>query len=436
MLEQGLNVADIAYFIGENVPVNCGPLEMRENEADYDHYVSQVPEGYHVDYVNYDVILNSMAVENGLLTLPHGTRYRMLVLPPVETMRPELLEKIEKLVAQGAVVVGNPPMKSPSLQGFPESDAKVVALAEKIWNTAATGEIPVIYRYGKGLALQNFTMQQALDTLHIAPDFRAGCEKIKYAHRTTAEREIFFVSNQKNEKISCRPEFRIGKDFVSIELWNPVTGEIRSLPEFEAKSEMIVVPLEMEAFESYFVVFNSKIKKGKSKIRNRNFSNPETIAEITSPWTVSFESDSIRRGPAEPVVFNELSDWSKNKDDRIKYYSGTAVYRTFFNASIPKNRKDLRLYLEFDKVGVMAKVKINGKYAGGVWTPPYRVDVTEVICDGDNELEVEVVNLWLNRVIGDRLLPEAERKVATNRIGSSSELQESGLVGKIRIIGL
>jgi len=414
MLETGKNVADIAYFIGENVPVNCGPLEMRENEADYDHYVSKVPEGYHVDYVNYDVILNSMTVENGLLTLPHGIQYRMLFLPPVETMRPELLEKIERLIADGALVAGAPPSKSPSLQNYPEADRKVQEIAERIT--------------GKGLKVKGELNVALVEELGITPDFKANQNKIKYTHRRTADREIYFVSNQNKEPVAFTAEFRVADK--TPELWNPVTGEIRALPQFEPKGEITAVPLEMESFESYFVVFSNKNKKSSE---STNFPQPEVVAELNTPWTVTFESDSIHRGPSEPIVFTKLTDLSQNDDDRIKYYSGTIRYATTFNLQ-PSPFTGSRLFLDLEKVSVSAKVKINGKYAGGIWTPPYRLDVADYLKDGENKVEIEVVNTWMNRIIGDRLLPENERKVSTRQVGGWARLQEAGLIGKVNII--
>lgn len=94
MLQQGTNVADAAYFIGEDAPKMTGVTE------------PPLPVGYQFDYMNAEVIERDMRVENGLLTLPHGTQYRILILPKQETMRPELLIKLKQLVHDGAVILG------------------------------------------------------------------------------------------------------------------------------------------------------------------------------------------------------------------------------------------------------------------------------------------------------------------------------------------
>jgi hypothetical protein len=155
----------------------------------------------------------------------------------------------------------------------------------------------------------------------------------------------------------------------------------------------------------------------------------KVVAEVDAPWTVAFESDEIKRGPSEPVIFEQLTDWSKHADERIKYFSGTAVYKTSFNLDAKPSGE---LYLDLGKVTAMAKVKINGRYAGGVWTAPYRVDITPFVKSGSNEVEIEVVSTWANRIIGDRQLPAEQRKLHINH-GPAGDLYESGLLGPVQI---
>ena len=122
---------------------------------------------------------------------------------------------------------------------------------------------------------------------------------------------------------------------------------------------------------------------------------------IAGPWQVAF--DPKAGGPAS-VAFDKLEDWSKRPEDGIKYYSGAATYRTTFQAKAANPQS--KVYLDLGKVAVMAEVKLNGRDLGILWKPPYRVDVTGVIIAGENTLEVSVVNLWINRQIGDEQMPE------------------------------
>ena len=54
----------------------------------------------------------------------------------------------------------------------------------------------------------------------------------------------------------------------------------------------------------------------------------------------------------------------------------------------------------------MAGVRLNGQDLGILWKEPYCVEVTDALHAGENALEVQVVNLWPNRQIGDEQLPE------------------------------
>jgi hypothetical protein len=431
MLEQGLPVSDVAYFIGEDVPVNTGPLGLSPNATKDSVGVHELPQGYHADYVNSDVIINSMKVKDGRIVLPHGISYRILVLPPVKTMRPEVLRSIERLVANGAVVLGEAPQRSPSFQNYSEADRELTELAAKMWGDKVAKQ----RTYGKGTILSGMTVAEALATLDISPDVKLDDANMVYAHRTTPGRDIYFIANRSEKPVQITPEFRIaGKQ---PELWNPVNGEIRVLPAFECRDAQpgistTIVPLQLEPYESAFIVFSGKGKPQASGVK-ANFPDPETVIEITTPWTVTFESDTIKRGPSDPVTFATLQSWSQSDDARIRYFSGAAVYANIFTFDA---KPAGNLYLDLGKVCVMAKVKINGQYAGGAWTPPYRVNITDVVNAGENTIEVEVVNTWINRFIGESFLPVEQRRV-NHRLDiwkPTSPLHESGLLGPVRVV--
>ena len=123
---------------------------------------------------------------------------------------------------------------------------------------------------------------------------------------------------------------------------------------------------------------------------------------VGGPWTVAF--DPKWGGPAT-ATFEKLEDWSRRPEAGIKYYSGTATYRTRFQFDMAP-AKGRRVFLDLGRVEVMAEVQLNGKPLGILWKPPYRVDVTGAVKPGSNALEIKVVNLWINRMIGDEQMPE------------------------------
>jgi hypothetical protein len=157
-----------------------------------------------------------------------------------------------------------------------------------------------------------------------------------------------------------------------------------------------------------------------------------TIMEKDGAWNVTFENS--KRGPAKPVVFKSLSDWTLSINDSIKYFSGTAVYKTSVSISqIPIGKKIL---LNLGQLTAMAKVKVNGKEVGGVWTAPWQVDISAVVIQGINEVEISVVNNWMNRLIGDQKLPVDQRPTWSPVIpyNTESPLQPSGLFGPVKIL--
>lgn len=414
MLQQGRYVADVAYFIGEDTPKMTG---VRNPE---------IPRGYSYDYVNAEVLMSAKAV-NGKLVLASGMEYSVLVLPKIETMRPELLAKIRELVKEGIVLQGPAPLRSPSLQNYPEADYQVREMAEEMWQRKTYAFAEKV-KYGKGMIYPNASIEQIMADYGIQPDFTVSDPMLPvlFIHLTTPEGEIYFVSNQSNETISFDANFRIkGKQ---PELWNPLTSEVRILPEQKQLTGATSIPMVMSPFESSFVIFRHPIQEVKT---NKNYPDAVCVASVKGPWTIEFEEN--RGGPKEPVVTDVLFDWMESENPQIKYFSGNAVYKTSFEINrIPETP----VYIDLGKVMVMAKIRVNGVDAGGVWTTPYQINITDYLKEGVNELEIEVVNCWRNRMIGELSMPQSERFTyhSAANIKADSEMQSSGLLGPVQVI--
>ncbi|MDR1454392.1 MAG: glycoside hydrolase family 2 [Tannerella sp.] len=415
MLQQGLYVADVAYFIGEDAPKMTGVR------------TPELPKGYSFDYMNAEVLLTRASVKDGKLTLPDGMQYSLLVLPQLKTMRPEVLRKISELVNAGLVILGPAPEHSPSLRNYPDADSEVAALAAGLWGDGSEK----IRTVGKGKVFSDgHSIEEVFAAKGLRPDLQISDNPgILFIHRTLPDGDIYFISNQNNRSVTINPQFRVTGRIP--ELWNPLTDEIRVLEEFDISENVTTVPLELREYESSFVVFR---KKGRATSAPRkNFSGMETLTAIRTPWEVTFEAGG--RGPEEAVTMNEPEDWSLSPDERIRYFSGKALYKnTFSIASLPDAGR--QVFIDLGKVMVTAKVKINGTYAGGVWTNPYRLNITKLLIKGENTLEIEVANNWMNRLIGDQKLPEKDRPtwVNVNPWNAASPLQSSGLLGPVEIL--
>jgi len=414
MLQQGRYIADVAYFIGEDAPKMTG---VRNPE---------IPKGFSYDYVNGEVLMNA-SVREGKLHLESGMEYAVLVLPKQNTMRPELLGKLQQMVRDGLTIQGPVPEKSPSLQNYPDADNEVKTIAQEMWQEH---QLPFTDKisYGKGCIYKYASIEQIMHDKGLVADFQAEDDNLPllFIHRKLNDGDLFFVSNQSDTIVSFRGAFRIkGKQ---PELWNPLTSELRQLPEYRTLAQATEIPMSLQPYESAFIIFRQPTNQ--TTTNDRNYPEKNVLLSINSPWTVKFQER--RGGPDAPITFTELTDWTTNSDARIKFFSGTATYsNTFTLEKLPKTP----IYLDLGKVMVMAKVKLNGIYVGGVWTTPYRLNVSNAIRKGKNTLEIEVVNCWRNRLIGEKTLPENERftfQTATY-LNKNSELQSSGLLGPVEI---
>ncbi|RYY54959.1 MAG: glycoside hydrolase family 2 [Chitinophagaceae bacterium] len=412
LLQQGKPVNDVAYFIGEDAPIMTGVTE------------PALPAGFQFDYINAEVLLRRLTVRDGRLVLPDGMSYRVLVIPPVKSMSPEVLEKIDSLVNAGAIVYGNPPKLAPGLAGYPGSQQRLQALARGLWGDVDGVKIKS-RQVGKGQIVSGASMDELLALAGLVPDFnRHTNAPILYTHRKTARDEYYFVSNQSDSVVRFTPCFRDGKG--QPWLLDATTGTRRKLPGYTAGADGISVNLKLEKNESYFIVFDKEVEPVYSGADN--FPEPAKTEELKTTWTVQF--DAVRRGPATPVTFSQLTDWSLHNNDSIKYYSGKAVYRArVYISSVPTGSPVLR----FAPVNGMALIKLNGVELGTIWTEPYRMSTGTLLKKGWNDLEIEVVNTWENRLIGDKKLPEAQRGtyVANASVGDGQALSPSGLTGNI-----
>ncbi len=416
MLQQGLNVADVAYFIGEDAPKMTGVLD------------PALPQGYQFDYMNGEVIVRDMYLKDGLFTLPHGTQYKLLVLPQLTSIRPEVLNKIKSLIEDGGVVLGPRPTQSPSYQDYPNADAQIQCVANSLW-----GKIDPQTKYakiGKGIIAEGMSVAEVLSLRDVKPDFAlASGENVHYGHRTNKGVEIYFVSNQEGKPISITPEFRVKG--LQPEAWNAINGNVRELPAFELTQTGVVVPLKLDINESVFVVFSKKAAKALSNSIDDNYPQATTLDDLDTPWTLTFKKDFDKRGPEEPIILDELIDISTHEDYDTKHYAGTIGYANSF--TLEETPVDKNLILNLGYVTAAAKVYINNKYVGGVWTYPYSIDITDFVEAGENKIDVDVSTIWHNRVIGDVALPENERQTWSvfQPYGVGTRLFPAGMIGPV-----
>ncbi len=242
LLQQGRFVADALYSSGENAPVS-----LRYGDP-------ALPPGYDYDGCSTDAIMRLLSVRDGRLVTPSGMSYRLLVLPPGQTMTPALLRKLRDLIQAGAVVIGERPTRSPSLQNFPACDSQVQVLAAQIWGNC-DGKTVTSHALGQGRVVWGQSMEQVLKSLNAPPDFSAQGKnaRLSYIHRALGPSDIYFVSNQRNSSQQAECAFRVAGR--APELWHADTGATEPAPLYHEANGRTFVTLSLEPSGSVFVVF-------------------------------------------------------------------------------------------------------------------------------------------------------------------------------------
>ena len=447
MLQQGHFVADVLYYSGDEAPNFVSPKNIDPARGF----------GYDYDVCNTEILLTRLSVRDGRIVLPDGMSYRVLVLPERPVIPLAVARKIEELVAAGATVIGPKPRRTPGLTGYPDSEQQLKTIADKVWGADTTSPL-LQSAYGKGQVVWGLNIREVLGKAAVPPDFAFQTKShnalLDFIHRRSDDSEIYFVVNRRAIALQANCTFRVsGKQ---PELWDQVTGMQRDLPQFDSKDGRTTIPLKFEPYGAMFVVFRKSVQLQDDTNQHRgevNFPGLRKTQEITGPWTIQFDpqwfypTDGLSADQARGLmVFDKLEDWTKRAEPAVRNFSGTAVYKKVF--SMPRAIAGQQCYLDLGIVKDMARVRLNGKDLAVVWCPPWRVEITGAAKPGDNELEIEVVNLWPNRLIGDSALPAGERRTSTGLkidivdtsqtvtalVGwISKDLLSSGLLGPVTI---
>ena len=441
LLRQGLFAADIVYFTGQAVP-NFALLD-RKN----------IP-GYDFDFINAQALLTRATAREGKLVLPDGVSYRYFVIPEgaADSVTPTVLDKIRQLVEGGMTLVGARPKHSLGLTDYAHSEQRIKQQADALWGAESKGS--GTRRVGAGRVIWGQPLEDVLRTDRVGPDVELrgvpnGVE-LDWLHRHDRGQDIYFLANLTEQATSIEAVFRMSGKLP--ELWDPVTGEIRDLQEFSEDGARTAIPLHFAPKQSFFLVFRRAMQRPRASAP-RNFPALIEVSRLSGPWEVGFD---VKWGGPEKVTFQQLDDWSGRPEKDIRYYSGKATYRKTFDLPTGKYR---RVYLDLGEVKNIAQVRLNGKDLGILWTAPRRVDITGIARQKGNELEVDVVNLWPNRLTGDGQLPKDRRLTKTNvrtyetpapiphycntdlscaegvKMGPPPPLLRSGLLGPVTLLG-
>lgn len=423
MLQQGQASADVCFFIGEDTPKISGWVD------------ESLSKGYDYDFINADVIENSLKVKDSRLILPSGASYALLVLPPLKTMRPSLLKRLKELIEQGANVSGHPLDKSPGLAGYPECDETVRRLTAEMWGTNDVNtSFPITKSIGAGKMFCNIPINDVLQRVNCQETVRLDKSlPVKWKQRILNDGEIFFLSNQSDSTVIFDADFRV-EGYIP-ELWNAVDGSARYLSEYISKEGRTIIPLQLQARESGFIVFRNK-SIPEHATATSNIPAIDIVSVLSNPWDVEFSNKSSDE--TFQIRLDSLTDWSQSSDPRVRFFSGSATYKTTLD--IPEDTDLTNLYVQFEKIGVVATVSINGTLIeSALWSVPYRTNISSYVKKGSNLLEIKVANLWRNKIIEQStstVLDSNFYMLYKPDIAAGESLSPSGIWGDVKVIAI
>lgn len=371
MLRQGQPVFDVLHYLGDD----------SATRADKAFYKDEMLAGYDFEFISTHGLLNKLYVNNDKkLAYSSGRQYSILSVADDVSMRPIVLNKLKNLLKQGAIIVGHAPKQSPSLQGGKVGEQQLNRLIKDIWQGEYKDQV-------------FNTLVDALNALEIQPDVQlvdADTEIMWRHHYVESEdKDFYFISNIEQKKSQFEAHFRVSNKVP--ELWNPLTGERKQISNYRERDGKTIIPLTLEGIESQFIVFTKKATTSQA-VQSRSF---KTVKTLKQPWQVNFV-----RGVHTPdsISLNKLIDLKDHSVADVQYFSGTARYQSSFDFQPSASKSYV---LDLGKVHQFARVYLNGKDLGVQMWRPYQFDITADLLAGTNVLEVEVTNLWPNRLIGD-----------------------------------
>lgn len=396
LLQQGEFVGDVLCYAGEDAPLKSGHL-YRGAEI-----LKDLPYSYDYALCNTEILMQ-LRVEDGKLMTENGSSFRVLQLPESPWMSVAVLQKVEELLQAGAIISGAKPSSAPGNVDAAERK-QFAALAKRIWG-AANGQGQQSNQSGQGVIYWGMPLGKLLSQHGIAPDFSfsvVGDPKlgktmypglgVDFIHRRVGRDEVYFLSNQHSMSKTINARFRVSGKVA--ELWFPDSGTICKLEAVPSGNEHTAIELKLGPDEAYFVVF----RDGASATAEQSVpwsTTEQSLVDLSADWDVRFSNGGS-------ASMTELSSWTQLNEAPLKFHSGTATYQKALALSKKQLDESKEFYLDLGQVDVIAEVRVNGKNCGIAWKAPYRVEVSGALKSGENQIEVTVANLWVNRLIGDQ----------------------------------
>ena len=401
MLMQGRAVNDILCYYGED----------NNATANYSHSTPDIPAGFNYDFANPTVIRKMLKAHNGILTTKTGMSYRILFLDPrCRKMSTDILQKIREFADNGVIICGTVPSET---TGMKESREIFEELVNDIWNS------------GRSNVLGDVGLNEAVTAAGLLRDVAFPSEmNLCYVHRSLPGCDIYWLNNPSDNEVSGNVTFRISGR--KPELWHPVSM-VKKEVSYKLLPDKTETILDFGPGESYFIVF---AKDAEEQIHVVSATGLEQLAELKDGWNITFQKGRGADGVA--IYGTDLKSLTEFDNPAIKYFSGTVTYFNKFTLDSISEK----VFIDLGDVKNIAEVSVNGSNCGVAWTSPFRLDISDYLKIGENEIEIKVTNLWVNRLIGD-CRPEEEHPVTYvgyQHYKHGDPLLPAGLIGPVRVM--
>ena len=240
--------------------------------------------------------------------------YRLLVLPDLLTMTPQLLGKIKDLVAAGATVLGPRPVMSPSLSNYPDCDAEIARIAVELWGDC-DGQRVKQHDFGQGHVIWGLTPEDVLKTSGVPADF-VSSPSLHHIHRRLGEADFYFVANPQPYELTATCSFRVtGK---TPEFWWPQTGRMERAAVYQEENGVTHVAVPLEQRGSVFVVFRRPREQDDPVIQLTRGGKPLVSATAAAPLPV-IVTRALYGVPDDPRRTRDVTEKIQRKVDKGEY---------------------------------------------------------------------------------------------------------------------
>ncbi len=337
-----------------------------------------VAAGYNYDHCGV-ADLQKLAAKDGGVAMPGRLAYEVLWLGPDRYLTCATLRKVKGLLDAGARVAGTRPKGTPSLG---DKSAEWQELVDAIWG----GKYANLKQVDSSLA--------AVKAFGVRAPVESG-GALKALRREIEGRDFYFVVNTATAPFDGDVSFKgTGRP----EQWDAKSGKIVPLPWLEDEAGRVKARVTLRPDESMFVSFREP-KAGERPVTTSPYGEPPSrrLMDLSSDWTVT--SFTGKNAPDAPLAYPTLSGWNTSTDEKLKYFSGRAMYEKRIDLSNVTGP----CALDLGDVRELANVWVDGQFLGCLWEAPYRVGLPASALGKKVTLRVEVVNTWPNRLIGDAI---------------------------------